>query len=734
MPDYGHPLQFGVFITPTAAAPQQPVALAQLAEQLGFDLATFQDHPYQPAFHDTWTLLSWTAAQTSTIHVSGNVINLPLRQPAVLARAVASLDLLSGGRVALGLGAGGMWDAITAMGERRLTVGEGVTALDQALDIIRGIWDTDDRTPLRVSGEFHSVDGAKRGPTPAHEVPIWLGAYKPRMQRLIGRKADGWLPSLPYLQPGDLARGNQIIDAAAEKAGRDPRDITRLLNVTPRETADDLIRLAQDDGISVFILASDEPDVIRSFAENVIPEVRERIEDRSSKLARSAPSRRAAGIDYDALPPSLAERAIEPGGEGYARYRSSYLRGGSPGLVLRPQTPEVVQDAVRFASLQRDVPLGILSGGHGISGRSLNHGGIVIDVSAINQVEQLEGRRVRLGPGARWLDVARTLTPRGLAITSGDHGGVGVGGLATAGGIGWLAREHGLTIDHLRSVDVVTADGELVHASAEHEPDLFWAMRGAGANFGIAVSFELEADQVGEIGFAQLVFATEDVATFLQQWGDAIEASHRSVTGTILLGASQPGSTQYARALVVVNSDDPETIIERLQPIAEVGQLANQSIQLTSYASLMELGGAEATQRGQGEPLSHSGSLRHITPEFAMGAAAMLEAQAAFFVAIRSTGGAVGDVAADATAYAWRDANFSVGAFGTSESGLDQWWAKLEPTFEGMYLSFETDTGPDVVARAFPPAHLARLRELKRAYDPTGLFRDNFFIEPAPAL
>src|SRR3954468_8331642 len=129
MPDYGHPLRFGTFLTPTNASPQTPVQLAVLSEQLGFDLVTFQDHPYQPAFHDTWTLLSYVAARTSRIHLSGNVLNLPLRQPAVLARAAASLDLLSGGRVDLGIGAGGFWDAIEAMGGERRTPGEGVQAL-----------------------------------------------------------------------------------------------------------------------------------------------------------------------------------------------------------------------------------------------------------------------------------------------------------------------------------------------------------------------------------------------------------------------------------------------------------------------------------------------------------------------------------------------------------------------------------------------------------------------------
>ena len=151
MPDYGHPLRFGSFLTPTAATPLRPVELTVLSEELGFDLATFQDHPYQPAFLDTWTLMSFAAARTETIHLSGNVLNLPLRQPAVLAKSVASLDLLSGGRVALGLGAGGSGTRSRPTAAR-LTPGEAVDALAEGIEVIRGIWDTGDRSVLAVRG------------------------------------------------------------------------------------------------------------------------------------------------------------------------------------------------------------------------------------------------------------------------------------------------------------------------------------------------------------------------------------------------------------------------------------------------------------------------------------------------------------------------------------------------------------------------------------------------------
>jgi alkanesulfonate monooxygenase SsuD/methylene tetrahydromethanopterin reductase-like flavin-dependent oxidoreductase (luciferase family)/FAD/FMN-containing dehydrogenase len=743
MPDYGHPLRFGSFITPVNSPSSQPVQLAVLSEQLGLDLVTFQDHPYQPSFLDTWTLLSWVAAQTERVALSGNVLNLPLRQPAVLARAAASLDLLSGGRVSLGIGAGGFWDAIEAMGGRRLTPAQGVEALDEAIDVFRGIWDAANPRPLRADGGYYRVNGAKRGPAPAHEIPIWLGAYKPRMLRLTGRKADGWLPSLPYLEPGDLQRGNRLIDEAATAAGRDPREITRLLNITAGQSADDLTRMALEDGISTFIVPGDDPDVLRRFAGEIAPAVREQVERTRGQRGTKTPARvrnsvalakRRPGIDYDGLPASLAARAVEPGDAGYARYTSGYLRGGAPGLVLRPRTVDEVRDTVAVASEHRDVPLGIFSVGHGLSGRSLNDGGLVIDVGALNTVEILDARsgRVRVGPGARWVDVARVLTPHGLAITSGDYGGVGVGGLATTGGIGWLAREHGLTIDHLRGIDVVLAGGDLVHASATENPELFWAMRGAGANFGVAVSFEFEAAHVGQLAFAQFVFDASDTARFLSRWGAEIEAANRSVSGEVILGPRQ-GGRRYAQSMLVVDSDDPDTIVKQLQPIADIAPLLDHSIGLTSYDQIMESTLSEAPQQGQGEPQAHSGLARHLTPAFAKDAAALLEAGASYFFQIRAVGGAVSDVPADATAYGWRDANFSVVAFGNGSSRLDTWWEKLIPHMEGMYYSFESATGPEVLARAFPPGHLAKLRALKRRYDPSGLFRDNFFIDPGAA-
>lgn len=292
MPDHGHRLEFGVFVTPAAAQPGAVVELAELAERVGLDLVSFQDHPYQARFLDTWTLLSFVAARTSRVRLAPNVLNLPLRPPAVVARAAASLDLLSGGRVELGLGAGAFWDAIEAMGAPRLSPGESVAALEEAIGLVRELWDADERGGVRFEGEHYRLAGAARGPAPAHRIEIWLGAYKPRMLRLTGRLGDGWLPSVPYLEAAQLAAGNAAIDAAAEEAGRDPAAVRRLLNVSgayadgapgpldgdPARQVEEMARLALEQGVSSFIAMADDAATIQTFATELAPAVRELVD------------------------------------------------------------------------------------------------------------------------------------------------------------------------------------------------------------------------------------------------------------------------------------------------------------------------------------------------------------------------------------------------------------------------------------------------------------------------
>jgi alkanesulfonate monooxygenase SsuD/methylene tetrahydromethanopterin reductase-like flavin-dependent oxidoreductase (luciferase family) len=268
--DYGRPVQFGCFVIPDSAQPQRALGLASLADALGFDLIGVQDHPYQRRFYDAWTLLTAIAVRTKRIAVFPDVANLPLRPPATLAKAAASLDLISDGRVELGLGAGAAWDAIKAMGGPVRTAGESVGALEEAIQVIRLMWSG--ARGARFDGKFYQQAGVNAGPVPAHPIGIWLGAYKPRMLGLVGRLADGWVPSFGYLKPAELAEAHARIDDAAVAAGREPTAIRRVLNVGDGHSPDDLAALVVEHGFDTLVVG--EGELLR-VADEVIPKVRE---------------------------------------------------------------------------------------------------------------------------------------------------------------------------------------------------------------------------------------------------------------------------------------------------------------------------------------------------------------------------------------------------------------------------------------------------------------------------
>jgi alkanesulfonate monooxygenase SsuD/methylene tetrahydromethanopterin reductase-like flavin-dependent oxidoreductase (luciferase family) len=288
--DYGRPLQLGVSLTPLAAGLDRIERAVRTAEAGDLDLAGFQDHPYQWRFVDTWTLIAWLAARTERIRFFPDVANLPLRPPAVLATAVASLDVLSGGRVELGLGAGAFWEAIGAMGGPVRGAGESVEALEDAIRILRLGWSGE--RSVSYEGRHYWVKGWHPGPPPAHPVRIWLGAYKPRMLRLTGRLADGWIPSLGRVGPDALREAAATIDEAAREVGRDPAEVQRLLNVSgaidaPGEgivgSVDDWVEalafLATELGFDTFVFwpPDNSPEQVERFAAEVAPALRKAV-------------------------------------------------------------------------------------------------------------------------------------------------------------------------------------------------------------------------------------------------------------------------------------------------------------------------------------------------------------------------------------------------------------------------------------------------------------------------
>ncbi len=224
------PIQFGIAIDPAARDPQDPFWRARLADETGIELVTCMDHPYNRRLLETWTLLTALAVRTERVRLAGNVFNLPLRPPAMLAKQAATLDVLSGGRFEMGLGAGAMWEGIEAFGGPRRTPGEAYEGFRDALSILRGMWQNAGGS-FTYEGEIYQVRGARPGPAPTRRIPIWAGATGPRMMGLVGREADGLLVSRNWVPPRRLLELNRLIDEGAAEAGRELNTIRRGYNL-----------------------------------------------------------------------------------------------------------------------------------------------------------------------------------------------------------------------------------------------------------------------------------------------------------------------------------------------------------------------------------------------------------------------------------------------------------------------------------------------------------------------
>ena len=292
----------GISLIPNAGLWETLEETARLADEGDLDLIGIQDHPYQWRFLDTFALIGRLLARTERIHVFPDVACLPLRPPAMLGKTAASLAMLSGGRFHLGVGAGAFWDAIHAMGGPKRSPGESLAALDEAIAILRLMWSGE--RSIRYRGEHYVVDGIHPGVPPPSDIEIWVGGYGPRMLRLIGRLADGWIPSLGRTTLDRLRQGQAVIDEEAEARGRDRRSIRRLINVggeinepgpgdqggptrrlgalggqlagPPRFWQERLAELAEMGFTSFVMWLPDDPRQVARLAEEVAPAIRDR--------------------------------------------------------------------------------------------------------------------------------------------------------------------------------------------------------------------------------------------------------------------------------------------------------------------------------------------------------------------------------------------------------------------------------------------------------------------------
>jgi alkanesulfonate monooxygenase SsuD/methylene tetrahydromethanopterin reductase-like flavin-dependent oxidoreductase (luciferase family) len=300
MPDYGHPITFGLSLYPSVGLIEDNRRLARAADEAGLDYIAIQDHAYNAEFLDTWTFITALAAETGRISFVPDVLDLQLRPPTMTAKAAASLSVLTGGRIVLGVGGGASADGIAAMGGSRRTASEMVEFTDEALGIMRAA--------LRGGGvEFrsdqHAIEGYDAGPIPVAPIPLWLGANGRRMLEVTGRSSDGWVSPLSvYVRPPDVPSRQQVIDEAARAAGRDPADVRRIYNVVGAigsrtggsglngdvgSWVDTLTDWAVDLGFDTFIFwPRTEPLAqLELFASEVVPAVRERVSERRATLA-----------------------------------------------------------------------------------------------------------------------------------------------------------------------------------------------------------------------------------------------------------------------------------------------------------------------------------------------------------------------------------------------------------------------------------------------------------------
>ena len=429
---------------------------------------------------------------------------------------------------------------------------------------------------------------------------------------------------------------------------------------------------------------------------------------------------------------------VEPGAAEYEPASRSFA-SGSPAYVLRPQSVGDVGAGVRFAA-RAGLVLSVRGGGHGFPGFGTNDGGVVIDLSSLANVEVIdEGQHlVRIGGGATWGRVAAALAPHGLAISSGDTKSVGVGGLTLTGGIGWKVRKYGLALDSVVAAEVVLANGTVVRASAKENPELFWAIRGGGGNFGIVTSFEFAAHPTTDVFYGRIAFPASEAASVLQGWADYLRSAPDELTSVVTLANPSAGGAEAPlQVYVVFDGDVPELAADALDPIRRLGTVLDDDVARTSYADTLADGATPppgirfVTQSAFVERASVPEVLRILTEVAAWKGSPL--------ISLRSVSGAVSRVPNDATAYAHRRAELmfltlTAGpepAVKAAEPTLDAIWARLAPHVNGAYANFHTSATEADVAAIYPAETFKRLAAVKRQYDPGNLFARNHNVRPS---
>ena len=422
---------------------------------------------------------------------------------------------------------------------------------------------------------------------------------------------------------------------------------------------------------------------------------------------------------------------VRPGDDEYAAASTVYGGVGEPALIVRVDSVDDVVAAVGYAR-DESLQLSVRSGGHSGSGHSTHTGGLVIDLRALRSID-VEGTTVRVGGGATWGEIAAALEPHGLALTSGDTLSVGVGGLTLGGGFGWMVRGYGLALDSLVAAEVVLASGEVVAASRTENPDLFWALRGGGGNYGVVTSFVFDAHPVAGVVFGSITYPREQLGETLRLYRDTMRGAPERLNATFLafpdFGPDGPPGVQV---VVCWEGTDEGAARAAYEPL--LAGSTSHDIGVRAYKDALD----EAHPPEGVVFANDNGFVANLTDAVIDDLVTAYRAIGAGVLMLRSLGGAFARVAPEATAFAHRDAEVLVITAGfinpaeeaEGKARFRRAWAGFAPHTAGTYGNFLEIADDASVARMYPPTTLERLRSLKRQYDPANLFRLNQNVAP----
>ena len=420
----------------------------------------------------------------------------------------------------------------------------------------------------------------------------------------------------------------------------------------------------------------------------------------------------------------------------------------SPAIIARCRGAADVMRAIRFAR-ERDLLVSVRGGGHNIAGSSMVAGGLVIDLSPMKSVRVDPANRVaHVEPGVTLGEFDREAQTFGLATPVGINSTTGIAGLTLGGGYGWLSRRYGLTIDNLRSVDVVTAEGELVHASEAENSDLFWAIRGGGGNFGIVTSFEYQLHQVGpEVTAGLIVHPFDDAANILRQYRDAVSKAPDELTVWVVMRQAPPlpflleavhGTKVIVMAALYSGPDSGAA--SALAPLRAIGKPHADVVGASPYAGFQAAFDPLLTPGVRNYWKTHNFATLDDTLIDTLVEQVHTLPGPMCEIFLAQLGGAVSRVADDATAYMGRGAQFvmNVHARWDDPSQDDSFVAWARSVYQttapfasaGAYVNFLTSDEQDRVRAAYG-SNYDRLATIKARYDPTNLFRVNQNVRPA---